>query len=474
MNTAPKTWKVGSLIYTKGGLIGVFAWLLWGDFCFTIMEQVIPSIMPLKFKELGASNMIMALTISSIPSFLTTIFNPIVSFKSDRTRTKWGRRIPYLLGTVPFLSIALIALGVQGPVCDWLKTVIAPWFSELSLQTLALIYICFFLLIYSFFNIFVSCIFWYFFNDVVPENLMARFVSWFRIVNAGASTLYNWFIFKHAETHFMEIFVGAGVLYLIGFGLMCLKVKEGTYPPPPENIGGQKGPVASVKTYFTECMTTRHYWYLYLTTLGAAITTSANIYTIFLQRHIGLSLDQIGKLSAISNISYITWIAILGFLADRFHPLRITIIGKIGALILAPLGLVWLFWQPPANVVFTYYAILSAFGTTAIGALSAIVEIPLLMKIFPRSQYGQFCSARAMCGSFFAITASALTGFVLDYFQKSIGDRVYLFLPLWSIFGLSITIVSLLLLYRSWQKLGGFDNYVAPIPGHEKTEHDPA
>jgi maltose/moltooligosaccharide transporter len=362
---------------------------------------------------------------------------------------------------------------MQEPVCNWLKAVLSPVFVHMSLPTLALIYICFFLLIYSFFNIFVSCIFWYFFNDVVPENLMARFVSWFRIVNAGASTLYNWFIFKHAETHFMEIFVGAGLLYLVGFGMMCLKVKEGKYPPPPENIGGQKGAVASVKTYFTECMTTRHYWYLYLTTLGAAITMSANLYTIFLQRHIGLSLDQIGKLSAISNISYITWIAVLGFLADRFHPLRITIIGKTGALILAPLGLVWLFWRPPSDVVFYYYVVLSALGTTAIGALSAIVEIPLLMKIFPRSQYGQFCSARAMCGSFFAITASAFTGFVLDYFQKSIGDRVYLFLPIWSIVGLSITIVSLLLLYRSWKQHGGFENYVAPIPGHDRKDSVP-
>jgi hypothetical protein len=27
-------------------------WLLWGDFCFTMMEAVVPSIVPLRLKEL--------------------------------------------------------------------------------------------------------------------------------------------------------------------------------------------------------------------------------------------------------------------------------------------------------------------------------------------------------------------------------------------------------------------------------------
>lgn len=463
-----KTWNVGTLTYTKAGLVGLFAWLLWGDFCFTIMEQVIPSIMPLKFKELGASNTLMALVMTSVPSLLTTVFNPIISFKSDRTRTKWGRRIPYLLGTVPFLTFALLALGVQEPVGRWIQSVAEVWFAGLSLPTVLLIYICFFLLVFKFFDIFVSCIFWYFFNDVVPERLMARFVSWFRIVNAGASTLYNWFVFKHAETHFMEIFVGAGLLYLVGFGLMCLMVKEGKYAPPPENIGRKTGALASVRTYFTECMTIRHYWFLYLTSLGGAITGCANLYIIFQQRHLGLDLEHIGKLSAINNVSYIIWIALLGFLADRYHPLRIAIIGKIAALVLAPLGLIWLFWRPPAETVFYFYAILGMLGTTAVGALQAIVEIPLLMRIFPRAQYGQFCSARAMCGSFFGISASAATGLILDHFQKQFGDGVYLFLPIWSIVGLTITITCLFLLYRSWKAYGGLENYVAPVPGHQK------
>ena len=45
-----KAYRCGTLTYTKMGLFALFAWLLWGDFFFTIMEAVVPSILPLKMK----------------------------------------------------------------------------------------------------------------------------------------------------------------------------------------------------------------------------------------------------------------------------------------------------------------------------------------------------------------------------------------------------------------------------------------
>ena len=40
--------RVGTLQYTRSSLAMLFVWLLWGDFCFTLMETVVPSILPLK------------------------------------------------------------------------------------------------------------------------------------------------------------------------------------------------------------------------------------------------------------------------------------------------------------------------------------------------------------------------------------------------------------------------------------------
>ena len=46
--------RCGSLIYTRKGLTLLFAWLLWGDFCFALMETIVPSILPLKLRALDA------------------------------------------------------------------------------------------------------------------------------------------------------------------------------------------------------------------------------------------------------------------------------------------------------------------------------------------------------------------------------------------------------------------------------------
>jgi len=63
----PKLYRAGTLTYTAAGLATLAFWLLWGDFCITIMEVVWQSIVPLKIKELGAPNWIIGVIMVSIP-----------------------------------------------------------------------------------------------------------------------------------------------------------------------------------------------------------------------------------------------------------------------------------------------------------------------------------------------------------------------------------------------------------------------
>ena len=77
----------GTLTYTKIGLVSLFIWLLWGDFCYTLMETVVPSIIPLTLKGLSCPNWIMGMIISTIPNFMSMTVAPYVSVKSDRCRT---------------------------------------------------------------------------------------------------------------------------------------------------------------------------------------------------------------------------------------------------------------------------------------------------------------------------------------------------------------------------------------------------
>ena len=116
-----KTYHCGTLTYTKGALGVLFAWLIWGELCFMLMEWVLPNILPLKMKSLGCANWLMGAILTTIPGILNIGMGPYISFKSDRYRSKWGRRIPFILGTVPFLCVSLVLLGCSDDISGLLR-----------------------------------------------------------------------------------------------------------------------------------------------------------------------------------------------------------------------------------------------------------------------------------------------------------------------------------------------------------------
>ena len=254
-----KTYHCGTLTYTKVGLAMLFGWLLWGDFCFTLMEQVVPSILPLKLKALGAPNWLMGVILTTAPGILNMTICPWVSFKSDRFRSKWGRRIPFIILTMPFLCVFLALLGWSDDICRLLQAW-SPSMREHAPATLTIGLISLFLIGFKFFDMFVNSVFWYLFNDVVPAQFLGRFMGAFKFVGIGAGAIYNWFIFKYAGTHMREIFTGVSLLYFVGFGMVCLFLKEGEYPPIEGEADKDNKGWGSLKTFFAESFSHKFYW----------------------------------------------------------------------------------------------------------------------------------------------------------------------------------------------------------------------
>jgi len=316
--------------------------------------------------------------------------------------------------------------------------------------------------LFSVFNSFVNAVFWYLFNDVIPVHLLARFMSWFRIVSLFAGSFYSFFIFPHAGTHFVHIFVGAAVIYTVGFGLMCIFVREGEYPPPPAYVDGQSGLSAAFKTYGKECFSITHYWYLYAVGICMGAMGAIGPFGIYLSQSIGLDLEHIGKLSGTLTIVGGVSILFSGWLADRYHPIRITLIGFILSAITAPIGFVWLFWHPSPQTVFWFCLIVSLISSP-IGAMVGILDPPLFMRILPRERYGQYCSANAMVRSLSTMVAGTLSGVYLDVLTSYFGkDIAYRLIPAWSLFFTILASFFLYKLYRSWLKYGGDEAYVPP------------
>lgn len=125
-----KVFHVGTLTYTKAGLFSLFTWLLWGGFCFMLMEVAAPAVLQVNLNEMGAPNWVLGLVLSTIPGVLNMTICPASSFWSDRFRSRWGRRIPFLfLATIP-LTLFLVLLGFSKQIGALLHGAIAGGFSQ--------------------------------------------------------------------------------------------------------------------------------------------------------------------------------------------------------------------------------------------------------------------------------------------------------------------------------------------------------
>ena len=62
------SYRVGTLSYTTFGLVNLFIWMLWGDFCFSMMELLIPNLLPLYLRMHEAPNWLIGLIVGSVPA----------------------------------------------------------------------------------------------------------------------------------------------------------------------------------------------------------------------------------------------------------------------------------------------------------------------------------------------------------------------------------------------------------------------
>ncbi len=464
-----KIYHVGSLSYTRRGLIILFIWMLWGDFCFTLMEAVVPSILPLKLKSMGTSNTIIAMIMSTLPGILNVSVCPWVSFWSDRYRSKWGRRIPFILFTMPFLTIFLVLLGFSQQIGTWLHGLIFASNGFLSATTVSVILISTFMVCFQFFNMFVNSVYWYFFNDVVPRQFIGRFLGLFRVVGGVAGVIFNFFILKYAESHMTEIFLGAGGLYFFGFGAMCLRVREGEYPPPPDYLDHRRGLWSGMKTFFVECFSLRFYWFMYGMACFQSVSNCANIFNLIFIKEIGIDLERYGYIGAASGVLIILLTYPAGMIADKYHPLRIQLIMQLILIFMTPLNLIFLFVKMSPQTVYVYYFAVSLISLPAY-ALFWASQFPTEMRIFPKERFGQFCSAQAMVRSVGTILGGLIAGGIFDLLKSYYGgsDFAYRWTPAWMWIFQILSFLCLICVYHGWKRYGGVKGYVPPLPEKEK------
>lgn len=430
-NAVMNTKTAGTLIYTGWGLLTLVFWLLFGEFAIAMRERTsAPSAIEL-LRQYHASDTLVSLLVAALPAVISLVIGPIISYRSDRYRGRRGRRIPFLLWQTPLTALFMIGLGLSpmlGAAVSTMLGAASPGLDACVLGVFALFWALFEAMAIMTLSIYSGLV-----NDVVPRGMLGRFYSGVRVVSLGAGILFNSYLFKLTEAHLMEIFVGIGILFGVGTTLMCLKVKEGSYPPPPADAVAP-GFNAAARRYFAECFSQPYYVLIFAALMFSWIAPTP--FTTFSQLYagqLGISKAELGNLLAVSYAISMVVAFGVGAAVDRYSALAVTTAAMSGYFASSLLGY-FLVETGEHHFHFAYvcHVVISGAYYTAVSSLA--------MRLFPKERFMQFASAGQLVSQSAAAILSVVQGPILDYS----GHNYKLTL----LFGASFALISVVLLLK--------------------------
>ncbi len=450
---AKKIWIVGTLAYTTAGLVLLFCWMLWGDFAWTVKGRTVGAITTLMVRGYGISDSWYAILIVSIPNFTNIFLIPWISYKSDRHRGRWGRRIPYLVVTTPIVVAAMAGLGLSSQIGEWLWS--TGMFGSLTVNNVRLGVFAFFWLLLDLGTTLSTNIYGALSNDVVPREVIGRFQALARTVSLGVAVLFNKFLMDKAKSHATLLMLCIAAVYGIGLFSLCLMVKEGEYPPVDDD-GGQFNPVTNLffmaKNYYRQCFRNSCYrWLFAALALPVLAGLPYNTYLMFYSESLEVPLKSFGNMQATCFAVAFCMTFFLGVLSDKFHPLRTSMVSL--TLVAAVNIYGGLFCR--GQDVFLRMVLMHGITYMAYVTLAASTA----PKLFPRSLFAQFNSALALITSVCTMLMAPVLGKIMDWS----GHKYYLIFFIEAAFEIA-SIICLFMVYRGFIRHGGDAGYVAPDP----------
>ena len=404
--------------------------------------------MQLLFQKFGASNFVSSLLIATLPYGLILLIGPIVSYRSDRYRSRWGRRIPFLAIHIPFVVLSMVAVAFSPTLGQGLHQLLGQ--SSPGLSTCTLIIIALGWGVFELATVVANAVFYGLINDVVPSSLLGRFYGIFRAISLIASILFNYFIFGKAEEHFPLVFLGIGLVYGLSFTMMCLKVKEGEYAPPPIPKAGGGNFFVAARTYFHECFSKPYYLWVFVSiALPWIAFIGVNHFSVYFAKSLAMDMGFYGKCLALTYGCSLVLSYPLGMLADKFHPLRTSLVViSLYALVTAA-GAIFSTNPQSFAVFFVLHGILSGAWFTSSASLP--------LRMFPKENFSQFYSALNMFIGLGIMTAGPIVGQLIDLTKK--------FYQLTFIASSTLAFLAIfigLIVHAKFMKLGGPKDYVPP------------
>jgi MFS family permease len=440
-----RIWTAGTLTYTGAGLAALFLWLLWGDFAWTIKQRAVDPVAQLLMKRHGSSDLLIGLLVGSLPNALGMLLGPLIGVWSDRHRGRWGRRIPFLLVPTPFAAVAMAGVAFSPAMGRWLDAALGS--GSPGLNACVLIVFAASWLVFEALTTVSNTVFGALINDVVPAELLGRFFGMFRAVGLLAGIVFNVALMGRAESHSVAIFIGLAVLYAVGFSMMCWKVREGNYPEPPP---APPHPWAGIAMYVRECYGSPYYLRVFIAMALAGLALGpVNSFSVLYAKQLGVDMQTYGYYQAFFFSCSIVLAYGLGWLADRFHPLRLSMAAMAFYGVAMVAGGFLIHDARSFGLFFILHGVLSGVYFTAAASLG--------QRLFPKARFAQFASAAGILNGVFFIIMPASLGVFLDW---SGHQYRYSFLLAGVI--AAFAVVALWNVHGRFMRLGGPRHYSAP------------
>ncbi|WP_159627684.1 MFS transporter [Massilia puerhi] len=401
-------WQAGTLRYGRWSLCALVGWLLVGALGIAVRERWAGPIGLVVLRDHGASDTAVAMLLSTVPALISLLVVPVIGMHSDRSRSRWGRRRPYLMVSAPLAAIAMLCVALAPQLAGATHGMLGG-FSP-GLRRLDLAYFCLFWTLFDAAAMTTIALFAGLVADVVPFGLAGRFYASVRVVGLGVAIGFNLTLFTLSQAWMAEILVAIAFIFGLTIPLMCLMVREGVYPPPPPAAHARmaQGGLALARTQLRHCCAQRRYLWAFGAFMLAAVTfIPFNTFSLHYALDLGLSKAQLGELTATAYAVSIASAFVIGHLVDRRGAVRVATAMMTLYFAIALAG--WLLVDGAASFRWFYVAHVICSGAY----FTAAAAMPL--ALFPRDEFVRYNASKDILVAFANILVGSCIGPLLDH-----------------------------------------------------------
>lgn len=385
-------------------------WITLGHFGMALSMTIAEPLMNLRLKAVGVSDSSIGL-LASLNLWGVSFLVMYYSWKSDHCTSRLGRRTPFVLGALPFLTTAMILF---------------PFFS--TKWVLIALFIC-----YWFFNDVKASTYPLLSIDCVQKDVLARVSGIIAVITSVAGFLSSRVGAKMADHHAGRVFIVAALTNVATMLIAIWRIKE---PPIVNPTTERFNFLAPIK------VAVRDKRILVLMVAVALLNAFPMIFKtwvwFYAKSKLGLSIGETGTAMSWGLLLQIGISYPAGWLIDRY--------GSYLALLLA--------WGLMLGVSVFSLGVHSAPGLVLLTVMYSLVMAlkvagdTILWKTMDKADTGSYTSTVALCRNFCTGTVIAISGFIIRW----TGSYVAAF---WFGFVLSTIALIVFFVYRHLMRTGG-------------------